>query len=90
VTDYDCPRCGYGIDAQTEFKHGAKVGAGMPGPGDVLVCVYCSGIGVVEHDGTTVRPADPEERLMFMQQSDVQGALTFAYQFQRQRKREGR
>jgi hypothetical protein len=86
VTNYDCPRCGFGLDEQTEFKHGAKVGAGMPGPDDVLVCVYCSGIGVVEHDGVTVRAADLEERLMFMQQSDVQQALSFAYQFQKSRR----
>ena len=87
ATSFDCPRCGAGIDAHTQFKPGAKIGAGLPGPGDVVVCVYCSGIGVVERDGETVRRADGEERLMLLQDKGVRGALSFAYQFQRKWKR---
>ena len=78
---YECPRCGIGIEGQTGFN----TMKGMPDPGDVMVCVYCSSIGVLNADGT-VREADQEERLMMMQQNEVQQALSFAYRFQKSMK----
>jgi len=81
MIEYACPRCGIAIDAQTHWNQ-LKT---KPDIGDVLICLYCSDIGIVTTTG--VRSTEGVERMTMMQQPEIQSALGYAFRFQKERRR---
>lgn len=51
-----CPHCGHTMDADTHAHGDAR-----PAPGDVSVCLYCTGFLVFNHDMTRRAMTDEDQ-----------------------------
>ena len=68
-SEFTCPSCGAKVDGHTAVGHEDV----DPDPGDVSICLYCSGISIYTPLG--LREVTDEEWHSIMAQEDVQKAL---------------
>lgn len=66
---FTCPSCGAKVDGHSAIGHGEV----DPDPGDVSICLYCSGLSIYTPYG--LRVTTDEEWRSIMAQDDVQKAL---------------